>query len=177
MEPSADGVGKTTPEEDTTTERASTRSHSRARAKEKEKESVLTAEQRDTTQGIVPIHKRAKARARVSKENVTTAEKKDTLQENAPKEKATKAKEKEKLQRQRKRKLELGRGGVGRGRRRSRRVELAATRRRENGVKHRISRKGKCQYNEEGYKTVRRARPRTVGQFMPEMFAVEAEKP
>ena len=56
-------------------------------------------------------------------------------------------------------------------------VGLAATRRRENGGKHRISRKGKCQYNEEGYITVRRARPRTVGQFMPEMFAVEAEKP
>ncbi len=31
--------------------------------------------------------------------------------------------------------------------------------------------------DEEGYETVRRPRPRTLGQCMPEIFAVEAEKP
>ena len=46
-------------------------------------------------QGTVPIRKRGKTKARVSKQNVTTAEKKVTLQENAPKEKATKARERE----------------------------------------------------------------------------------
>ncbi len=30
--------------------------------------------------------------------------------------------------------------------------------------------------DEEGYETVRRPRPRTLGQYMPEIFTVEAEK-
>ncbi len=76
-------------------EKASMRSHSKAKAKEKENKNVSTAAQPDTLQGIAPIHKGTKAKAKVSEEYVTTAEKKATLQENAPKEKVTKAREKE----------------------------------------------------------------------------------
>ena len=35
----------------------------------------------------------------------------------------------------------------------------------------------KINIDEEGYETVRRPRQRTLGQHMPEIFAVEAEKP
>ena len=35
----------------------------------------------------------------------------------------------------------------------------------------------KINIDEEGYETVRRPRQRTLGQYMPEIFAVEAEKP
>ena len=56
------------------------------------------------------------------------------------------------------------------------RVEAGAVGR-EDGRKHRVSWKGKVNNYEEGYETVRRPRPRTLGQYMPEIFAVEAERP
>ncbi len=150
--------------------------HLASKAKAKANEIVTTADRQGTTREIAPTHRRAKAKAKDSKENVTTAvniviPQGNARKEERQKEKATVTKAKAKDRGVGVKESGKKTGGslkeTGSGSKRRRKNPLGASSRSER--REPTSTKAAARRSEgQG--------PRTIGQYMPEIFAVNAEK-